>query len=95
MRKGYVRKRCVICGRDRAHVHNGFISTRGKCAECGMRAQLDNVDGIASGHGPIYQRWRLGIAISQYRTEVVGALFEAGEFTDQPSAALDEQAGRA
>lgn len=95
MRSGYQRKRCVVCGRGRDEVRNGFISTRGKCADCGLRAQLDNVDGIASRQGPVFQRWRLGIAISQYRTEVVGALYAAGEFTDDPESTLDAASSRA
>lgn len=83
MRPGYQRVRCIDCGVTRAAALGGFISTNGLCKRCGLQRQLDNVDGIAARTGPYFQRWRLGICISQLPTEVVGALYAAGEFTSK------------
>ena len=47
MRPGYQRVRCVVCGVPREKARNGHISTRGKCDDCSLEAQLVNVAGIA------------------------------------------------
>lgn len=85
MREGYQRKRCVDCGASREEAIDGFISTNGLCKMCGLQRQLDNVDSIAARRGIYFQRWRLGIVISQLPTEVVGALYAAGEFNVEAS----------
>lgn len=83
MRPGYERKRCIDCGATRAEALDHFISTNGLCKVCGLKRQLDNVDGIAARQGPYFQRWRLGICISQLPVEVVGQLYAAGEFSTE------------
>jgi hypothetical protein len=83
MRPGYERKRCIDCGATRAEALDHFISTNGLCKLCGLKRQLDNVDGIAARQGPYFQRWRLGICISQLPTEVVGQLYAAGMFSSE------------
>jgi hypothetical protein len=83
MRPGYKRVRCVDCGATRAEALDGFISTNGLCKRCGLQRQLDNVDGIAGRTGPYFQRWRLGICISQLPTDIVGQLYAAGYFSSE------------
>ena len=85
MRPGYKRTRCIDCGVPRAKAIDGFISANGLCKRCGLQRQLDNVDGIAARQGVYYQRWRLGICISQLPPEVVGPLYAAGEFESKAS----------
>jgi hypothetical protein len=68
---------CGIAREDAPHQH---ISTRGLCGNCALRRRLENNDSIAARQGIPYERWRLGIAISVLPTEVVGALYAAGEF---------------
>ena len=68
------------CGVRREEAPNGFISTRGLCGPCGLKRQLDNIDGIEQAQGVPYARWRLGMAIAILPTEVVGELYKAGMF---------------
>lgn len=83
MRPGYRRIRCIDCGVGREDAIDGFISTNGLCKRCGLARQLRNIDGIESGQGPEFQRWRLGICIATLPTEVVGALYASGEFSSE------------
>lgn len=80
MRPGYQRIRCMECGVTREAAPKQFVSTRGLCGPCGLRRQLENVEGIEARQGVPYARWRLGIAVSILPTEVVGELYKAGLF---------------
>lgn len=68
------------CGIRREEAPHQHISARGLCGRCALRRRLENNDSIAARQGIPYERWRLGIAISVLPTEVVGALYAAGEF---------------
>jgi hypothetical protein len=81
MRKGYQAPRCTVCGVTRSETR---ISTRGKCKRCAVQAQLDNVDGIEARSGLAYQRWRLGIVLSQLPGDVVASIYKAGLFDSEP-----------
>lgn len=94
MRPGYHRVRCVVCGVSREEAPDGFISTRGKCKDCGLQAQLENVICIEHRIGVPYQRWRLGIISSLLPRDVVGAIFSSGEFAADTDPALDAMPGR-
>ncbi|MBT9168375.1 MAG: hypothetical protein DDT19_01720 [Syntrophomonadaceae bacterium] len=48
---------CKRCGKE-----SSLLSARGRCPECGAKAQLDNIQGIKSKKGVCYEKW-----VSRYR----------------------------
>jgi hypothetical protein len=59
------------------------ISQRGKCRTCARQALIQSNDEIMARKGVYYQRWRLGIVLSQLPSDVVASIYKAGLFDSE------------
>ena len=54
------RRNCGRCGGHDSEV--GPISWRGKCLQCGLEAEREAIIQLAYHDGPVFQKWRVGMA---------------------------------
>jgi hypothetical protein len=73
------RVKCQNCGGHKRDV--GDISWSGLCRECGKSLMVENISGMHTKSGFVYQRYKLGAARGLFGEQVTQAMFKAGIFT--------------
>ena len=73
------RANCQECGRHKDEC--GDISWSGLCNDCGHTRLWENIDGMHTKSGFVYQRYKLGAVTGMFGKDVAAAMFKAGLFT--------------
>jgi len=58
------RASCRLCERHRDD--GAQISRNGICQDCAMRRQIESIQAVQAGEGPMYERWVAGMRRRSY-----------------------------